>query len=130
MTRAGGILGALALASAMPGIARGQDGSGAMLCLFRTECGSDASCTPENFTVEIGLADHGDGLWLRYTGRERSVDDVSPSDSSMLIFHSPGQEDNLSITVFPSGEAIHSYQDYRPGHGPRQQTAYGQCEGL
>lgn len=130
MTRAGGILGALALASAVPGDAQAQDGFGALLCLFRTECGQDTACTADSFTVEISLADHGDGLWLTYEGRQRAVQDVTPPDTQMMMFQSPGHEDNLAITVFPTGEAIHSYQDYLPGHGPRQQTAFGQCRSL
>ncbi|MGI3184168.1 hypothetical protein [Nioella aestuarii] len=125
MTQTGGIIGGLALATALSSAAAAQTGS--YYCLFSTRCDTD-DCTSETFTVEIGLADHGDGLWLTYEGRNRSVEDVTPSDTPMQMFVSPGYEDNLMLTIFPTGEALHVLQDYQPGHGPRQQTAYGQCE--
>ena len=129
MTRTGGIIGATALALASTAPARAEEGgTPAFLCLFSTACDGAEGCRPETFTVQIGLADHGDGLWLTYPGRERAADDVTPSDTPMMMFLSPGYDDNLAITVFPTGEAIHVEQDYQPGLGPRQVTAFGQCE--
>ncbi|WP_420394784.1 hypothetical protein [Nioella sp.] len=125
MTRVGGIIGGLALATALPVAAAAQTGS--YYCLFSTRCDTE-DCTPDTFTVEIALADHGNGLWLIYEGRHRAVDDATPSDTPMAMFISPGYEDNLTLTIYPTGEALHVYQDYQPDHGPRQQTAYGQCE--
>ena len=55
MTRIGGIIGGLALATVQGGAASAQEGG--LFCLFTTQCGA-GDCTPETFTLEVAPIDH------------------------------------------------------------------------
>ncbi len=121
----GAYLGLAALAMISPASASGFS---PMLCLFAPDCPPAETCS--SFTVEIAPIDHEPGLWFSYTGQRLAVDDITPSDTPLSIFHAPGYEDNVMLTIFPTGEALHLRQYYQAGHGPVQDTAHGQCEDL
>lgn len=127
--RMAGVIGAAGLCL-VAGAAPASNGFTPIQCLFSTDCSGAEDCAPRPFSVEIAPADHAGRLWFTYEGRVLAVNDVTPADTPLMIFHAPGFEENTMLTVFPTGEAIHVRQDYRTGQGPRQQTAFGHCEVL
>lgn len=117
--------GIVALPFLIPLPAAGQEDG--LLCQFRIACDTE-DCTPETFRLELARIDQEGGLWFTYDGISAPVRDVTPEDAMTRSFITLGHADRELLTVFDTGDAIHIRQYYQRGHGPRQQTAFGQCE--
>lgn len=101
-----------------------------LVCLFTPECERDVLCDPASFTVEIAPIDHEPGLWFVYDGILAPVRDLTPEGASLQSFITLGSVDREIISVFETGEAIHTRHYYRPGRGPHAIQSFGQCEVL
>lgn len=100
-----------------------------LVCLFRPDCSGDA-CDHASFIVEIAPIDHEPGLWFVSGADQVPASDVTPEDAGAQSFLSREPSARALITVFTSGEAIHTRHLLRLGQGPVALTAIGQCEEL